>query len=67
MTLEEIKQAIEDGKTVHWASKAYVVIKDSVPQYLIHCVLNNNYIGLTWRDGVTLNGKEEEFFIGEDI
>ena len=65
MKLEEIKQAVDEGKIVHWASEAYVVIKDSVPQYLIHCVLNDNYIGLTWRDGVTLNGKEEDFFIGE--
>ena len=62
MTLEQIKQAIEDGKKVYWASKSYEVIKDSVPQYLIHCIPNNHYIGLTWRDGVTLNGKEEEFF-----
>ena len=63
MTLEEIKQAIEDGKTVCWASEAYEVIKDSVPQYLIHCIFNDHYIGLTHRDGVTLNGMEEEFFI----
>ena len=30
MTLEEIKQAIEDGKKVYWASEAYDVIKDSI-------------------------------------
>ena len=65
MTLEEIKQAIEDGKKVYWASEAYDVIKDSIGQYLISCNINGHCIGLTWRDGVTLNGKEEEFFIGE--
>jgi len=62
MNLEEIKQAIADGKTVHWASHAYEVIKDSIGQYLIHCTLNDSYIGLTWRDDETLNGSEEEFF-----
>jgi len=62
MTLEQIKQAIEDGKKVYWSNPAYEVIKDKIGQYLIHCTLNNHYIGLTWRDGVTLNGKEEDFF-----
>jgi hypothetical protein len=26
---------------------------------------NLHGIGLTWNDGVTLNGKEEDFYIGE--
>lgn len=30
MTLDEIKQAVEEGKTVHWASRAYKVVKDDV-------------------------------------
>lgn len=64
MTLDEIKQAVEDGKTVHWASRAYKVVKDDVGQWLIVCTLNNHAIGLTWRDGVTMNGKPEEFFLG---
>lgn len=63
MTLEEIKQALDDGKKVFWANKSYEVIKDSVDQYLIICRLNDNCIGLTWRDGVTLNGKPEQFFV----
>lgn len=63
MTLNEIKQAIEQGNTVHWSNKAYVVIKDSVGQYLIKCNLNDSCIGLTWLDGVTMNGKESEFFV----
>jgi len=63
MTLAQIKQAIDEGKTVHWATTNYVVIKDSVPQYLIHSQCNDNYIGLTQLDGVTLNGREEDFFI----
>lgn len=64
MNLSEIKQAVEDGKTVHWASRAYKVVKDDVGQWLIVCTLNNHAIGLTWRDGVTVNGKPEEFFLG---
>lgn len=66
MNLQEIKQAIADGKTVHWSNGAYTVIKDNLGQYLIkhsagHC------IGLTWADETTLNGKEEDFFIkGEE-
>ena len=62
MTLDQIKQAIADGKRVYWASRAYSVILDTCDQYLIHCTINDSYIGLTWLDGVTLNGKEEEFF-----
>jgi hypothetical protein len=62
MTLEQIKQAIAAGVPVHWSNSAYDVILDSVGQYLIRCNLNDSYIGLTWRDGVTMNGKEEDFF-----
>lgn len=64
MTLDEIKQAVEAGKTVHWATRSYRVVKDSVGQWLIVCDLNNYAIGLTWRDGVTVNGKPEDFFLG---
>lgn len=61
MTLEEIKDAIEEGKTVHWSNDGYTVVKDSSGQYLIK--YRNGYcIGLTWRDGVTLKGKESDFY-----
>lgn len=64
MNLQQIKDAIEQGKTVHWANNGYKVIKDSKGRYFImfhtgHCT------GLTWLDGVTLNGKEEQFYIAE--
>ena len=65
MTESEIKQAVDEGKTVHWSSEAYVVIKDSKGQYLIKCIPNNHCIGLTWADGKTLNGKEEDFYEAE--
>ena len=64
MTLQEIKQAIEDGLEVYWMSRAYQVILDSRGQYLIKCLHNNHCIGLTWMDGVTMNGNENDFFIG---
>ena len=33
MTLEEIKAAIDAGRTVHWANTGYRVQKDSLGQY----------------------------------
>lgn len=62
MTLEEIKQAVESGDKVYWASLAYEVVKDDVGQWLIHCTLNDSYIGLTHMDGVTMNGRPDQFF-----
>lgn len=68
MNLQEIKSAIDAGKTVNWSNDSYVVIKHfprypDTPEYLIKCLSNNHCIGLTWRDGVTMNGKEEQFYI----
>jgi hypothetical protein len=65
MNLQEIKNAVESGKTVHWASDNYKVIKDSIGQWLIWSQCNNNYCGLTWRDNVTVNGEPEQFYIKE--
>ena len=62
MTLEEIKAAVDAGKKVHWANKAYDVVK-SRDSYHIVCNLNGHTIHLTWIDGTTMNGKPEEFFI----
>lgn len=67
MTVSEIKSAVNAGKQVFWSNANYRVIKDDVGEYLIHSQCNNHYIGLTWRDGTTLNGKEEEFFIYEEM
>jgi hypothetical protein len=63
MTLLEIKAAIAEGKRVFHQSTNYEVIKDNIGQYLIMCRSNDYCIGLTWRDGETMNGKENEFFI----
>jgi len=64
MNLEQIKQAIARGDKVHWSNSAYEVILDKVGQYLIYCNLTDSYIGLTSRDGATMNGKEGDFYLG---
>jgi hypothetical protein len=66
MTLNDIQRAVCEGKIVCWATPAYRVILDSIGQWLIHCTINDSYIGLTHMDGVTMNGKEEEFFVLEE-
>jgi hypothetical protein len=62
MTLDEIKAAVNAGKTVHWTNLGYEVIKDQCGRYLIVFTPSGYCIGLTHRDGVTMNGKPEEFF-----
>lgn len=72
MNLQEIKDALAAGKRVFWSNRAYEVIHDTkngCNQYLIvymHGTDRANCIGLTWQDGVTMNGRPEEFFIGND-
>lgn len=61
MNLQEIKTAIAEGKKVYWGNSSYEIIGNEKNGYVIkhsqgHC------IGLTWQDGKTLNGKEEDFF-----
>lgn len=65
MTVDEIKKAVDDGLVVHWVNSYYTVIKDKKGQYLVKCA-NGHCIGLTWMDGVSLNGKPEEFFIATE-
>lgn len=62
MTLDEIKAAVESGHKVHWKHTGYEVI-GSGDDMLINCVQNDNCIGLTWTDGVTMNGKAADFFV----
>jgi len=64
MTLEEILKAVDEGLPVYWQSKGYVVERPSQSsQCVIHALSTGHCIGLTWADGVTLNGREEEFYI----
>lgn len=57
MNLQEIKAAVAAGKVVHWSNEGYTVKGDLIVHH------SGNAIGLTWVDGVTLNGKECDFFI----
>jgi hypothetical protein len=66
MELAEIKTAVLAGETVHWASSAYVVTHagdDADRGFCIVCTFNDSAIGLTWRDGVTMNGDVEDFYM----
>ena len=63
MDLQAIKQAIKNNKTVCYKNNAYIVIKDNIGQYIIKCTINGYCIGLTWRDGVTVNGQPSDFYI----
>ncbi len=68
MTLQEIKDAVLAGKTVHWSNSAYKVINCDGDWLIVYNQgeKNENCIGLTWRDGETLNGKEEDFKVDEE-
>lgn len=68
MNLDEIKNAVAAGKTVHWKNDGYVVYR--VGEYndydwIIVFIYNQYTIGLTWKDGVTMNGEPEDFYIGD--
>lgn len=63
MSLNEIKQAVLSGKTVYWCNGLYEVIRDRFDRWLIVCNANGSAIGLTWRDGETLNGCPGEFYV----
>ena len=63
MTLSEIKKAIAENKAVRWSNDGYKVYKDNIGQYLITFRPNEHTIGLTWLDGITLNGDEKDFYI----
>jgi hypothetical protein len=66
MTLQQIKDAVDAGKTVHWLSSLYTVVRDKNGQYLIRCPLprpDGHYVGLTQRDGTQRLGEAEDFYI----
>lgn len=70
MTAKEIQQAVNEGKTVHYQNDSYKVVKSKkgFPEWVIEFV-SGHRIGLTWDDGVTLNGNEKDFYIkgGEEV
>ena len=62
MKLHEIKEALSRGKTVRWTNENYEVVKDSLGHYLVHCVVNNTYVGLTHKHGYLIED-DKQFFI----
>ena len=68
MTLEQIKKAVDAGKTVHWANDLYRVIPSGLNdgKYLIQCDTNGFCTGLTTKDG-KLNEDESKFYIEKPI
>ena len=62
MDLKTIKAAVLNGQTVCWSTTAYVVKYNERGGFNIVYTPDGNCIGLTHKDGVTLNGKESEFF-----
>jgi hypothetical protein len=66
MTLAEILRAVDEGLPVHWQGPGYLVERSANGgPCVIRCLSTGHCIGLTWVDGVTLNGREEDFFIGD--
>jgi hypothetical protein len=63
MTLDEIKAAVAQGKTVRWKNAAYIVTRDGNGRHYIECEHNGHAIGLAWTDEATMNGKPEDFYI----
>ena len=65
MNAQEIKSAVLSGEKVFSDNNLYSVIRsEKTQEWLIVCADNGYTIGLTHRDGVTLNGNPEGFFIG---
>ena len=62
MTADGIRRAVDAGYDIRWANDNYRVEKDKNGEYLIVC-FNDICIGLTARDGITLNGNPEHFYL----
>ena len=67
MNLAEIKEAVLAGKAVHWKNHGYrVIYAPKLNDFLIRFDYNGDCIGLTWTNGVTMNGEESDFFLSEE-
>lgn len=62
MTLDEIKKAVDEGKTVCWRQNNYVVEKWK-SGYEIVCTNNNHAVGLQRRDNGEPTHDLTEFYI----
>jgi hypothetical protein len=67
MHVKEIKEAVDRGEIVHWATRAYTVKRSGrSTTYNVVCTQNGSAIGLTHLDGVTMNGSPIQFFRAGD-
>lgn len=66
MKANEIKEHVLSGRKVYWSNELYEVVTDGLGDFLIECKVNKHCIGLTWKDGITLNGKEEDFYLSKN-
>lgn len=68
MKLDEIKSAIAAGSRVYWQNSSYEVIFDAKGTDLyIKCAHTGHCIKLVQSDGVTLNGREADFYASNNI
>jgi hypothetical protein len=66
-TLADIKDAVRAGQSVRCGNDLYQVVETRQgDDFQIVCLFNGYAIGLTHTDGVTLNGRIEEFYVKED-
>ena len=65
MTRQELVEAMDLGLTVHWANRGYVCYKDKFGEYVVTFTPNRYTIGIFHLDGVGMNLKPEECFLGE--
>ena len=63
MNVHDIKEAVDSGKKVFWASKKYAVVKEDTGSYKIQYTWNGKTTELIKRDGVTLTCSSEKFFV----
>jgi hypothetical protein len=65
MNLQQIKEALAQGLTVHWVSTQYQVIKHKIfeDHYLIKCLHNNSCAPLEHKG--KLSGDEKDYFISK--
>ncbi len=69
LTAQDIRDAVDAGKRVTWANDRDEVVRSAKGRtpadYYIKDIYGGSVIGLTWSDGVTLNGTPEQFTIHE--
>lgn len=65
MNLQQIKDAVDQGKTVCWKNHGYTVEYHRGIYSIVWMAgtAQENCIGLTWEDGKTMNGEETDFYI----